>query len=79
VLQVLAAVRANFVVTEACMAEEFLKNNNPATRRAFARAFAGVKLTHEPHVEFKRRVPAPSVSFVPAISVQYANMVLVSG
>ena len=37
VLQVLAAVRQNFVVDEAYMAEEFLKVNSPATRTAFSR------------------------------------------
>jgi D-ribose pyranase len=79
VLQVLAAVRANFVVTEAYMAEEFLQNNPPATRQAFARAFARVKLTHEPHVEFKQRVPGAIGLIRTGDTVQYANMILVSG
>jgi D-ribose pyranase len=79
VLQVLAAVRANFVVTEAYMAEEFLHHNNPVTRRAFARAFAGVELAHEPHVEFKQRVPGAIGLIRTGDTVQYANMVLVSG
>ena len=38
VLQVLNALRPNFVVAEAYMAQEFLKVNTPATRRAFASA-----------------------------------------
>ena len=42
VLQVLAAVRQNFVVAEAFMAEEFLKANTPATRQAFARGLCVV-------------------------------------
>jgi D-ribose pyranase len=79
VLQVLAAVRANFVVAEAYMAEEFLQSNHPTTRRAFARAFAGVKLAHEPHVEFKRRVPGAIGLIRTGDTVQYANMILVSG
>jgi D-ribose pyranase len=79
VLQVLAAVRANFVVTEAYMAEEFLKNNTPTTRRAFAKAFSGVKLAHEPHVEFKRRVPSAIGLIRTGETTQYANMILVSG
>jgi D-ribose pyranase len=38
VLQVLAAIRQNFVVAEAYMAEEFLRVNSPVTKRAFAAA-----------------------------------------
>src|ERR1041385_8031644 len=54
VLQVLAALRGNFVVGEAYMAEEFLRENTPATRRAFAAALEGVKVTHESHVDLKK-------------------------
>ena len=79
VLQVLAAVRKNFTAGEAFMAEEFLKVNPPATRRAFATALQGVKLTHEPHVEFKRRVPAVIGLIRTGDSTQYANVILVSG
>src|SRR3954467_11412843 len=57
VLQVLEAIRANFVLGGAYMAEEFLRMNAPATRKAFARALGGVDVTHEPHVDLKRRVP----------------------
>lgn len=79
VLQVLAAVRKNFVVAEAYMAEEFLKANTPATRRAFAGALEGAKLTHEPHVDFKKRVPGAIGLIRSGDTVQYANMVLISG
>ena len=79
VLQVLAAVRQNFVVTEAFMAEEFLRMNTPATRRAFAAGLEGVKITHEPHVDFKRRVPGAIGLIRTGETVQYANMVLISG
>lgn len=79
VLQVLAAVRRNFVVAEAYMAEEFLKVNRPATKRAFEAGLNGVKLTHEPHIDFKRRVPAAIGLIRTGDTVQYANVVLVSG
>ena len=79
VLQVLAAVRKNFVVTETFMAEEFLSANSPATRRAFASALKGAKLTHEPHIDFKRRVPGAIGLIRSGDTIQYANMVLVSG
>src|SRR3954468_21392794 len=50
VLQVLAAMRGNFVIGEAYMAEEFLGVNSPKTRKVFAAAFEGVNLIHEPHI-----------------------------
>ncbi|HVU36346.1 MAG TPA: RbsD/FucU family protein [Opitutaceae bacterium] len=79
VLQVLEAVRRNFVVAEAYMAEEFVRANPPATRRAFASALDGVKLTHEPHPALKRRVPQAIGLIRTGDTVQYANLVLVSG
>jgi D-ribose pyranase len=79
VLQVLSAVRRNFVVAEAYMAAEFLKANSPAKRRAFAGAFKGIALRHEPHVDFKRRVPGAIGLIRTGDTVQYANTILVSG
>lgn len=79
VLQVLAAVRQNFVVAEAYMAAEFLKVNSAATRRAFAAGLKGANLVHEPHIEFKRRVPGAIGLIRTGETVQYANMVLISG
>jgi D-ribose pyranase len=79
VLQVLAAVRQNFVVAEAFMAEEFLKANSSKTRAAFSGALKGAKLTHEPHVDFKRRVPGAIGLIRTGDTVQYANMILISG
>jgi D-ribose pyranase len=78
VLQVLSAVRGNFVVGEAYMAEEFLKANSRATRQAYARAFRGVNVTHLPHVDFKQRVPGAIGLIRSGDTVQYANMILVS-
>lgn len=78
VLQVLAAVRQNFVVGQAYMAEEFLANNTPATQQAFAEGLAGVPITHEPHVDFKKRVPNAIGLIRSGDTVQYANMILVS-
>ncbi|MEO5959754.1 MAG: D-ribose pyranase [Opitutaceae bacterium] len=79
VVQVLAAVRRNFVVAEAYMAEEFLRANSPATRKAFGSALAGAKLQHEPHVDFKRRVPAAIGLIRTGDTVPYANVILISG
>ena len=79
VLQVLAAVRQNFIPVEAYMAEEFLKRNHAKTRAAFAAALKDVKLTHEPHVDFKRRVPGAIGLIRTGDTTLHANLVLVSG
>jgi D-ribose pyranase len=78
VLQVLAAIRSNFIVGKAWMAEEFLKNNNEKTRKAFAGALAGIALQHEPHVEFKKRVPGAIGLIRTGDTTQYANLILES-
>jgi len=79
VLQVLAAVRANFSVGQAYMAREFQKNSSSTTRAAFARGLAGVPLKFEPHVEFKKRVPVAIGLIRTGDTIQYANVILISG
>src|ERR1051325_5544959 len=58
VLQVLAAVRANFWVASAFMARDFGAHNSAATRAKFVRTLHGVPLRFEPHARFKKRVPS---------------------
>jgi D-ribose pyranase len=67
VLQVLAAVRANFVVGRAWMAEEF-----------FAAALAGAAVAYEPHEELKLRVPAALGIIRTGDTTLYGNIVLES-
>ena len=78
VLDVLRAIRPNFLVGKAWMAREFLEHNTEDVRRAFAEALGGVTLTHEPHVEFKKRVPQAIGLIRTADTIQYANMILES-
>lgn len=78
VLQVLAAIRPNFVIGQAFMAEEFRTNNTARTRKAFAAALAGIPVAFEPHVEFKRRIPGAIGLIRTGDTTQYANLVLVS-
>ncbi len=78
VLDVLAAIRANFVIGKAFMAEEFRAQNDAATRARFEQAFAGVPLAFEPHVEFKKRVPLAIGLIRTGETIQYANMILES-
>ena len=79
VLQVLAAIRKNFNATQAFMAREFQKNNSAGTRAAFAKGLAGVPTKFEPHVQFKKRVPNAIGLIRTGDTVQYANVILISG
>lgn len=78
VLDVLTAVRENFVVGAAWMAEEFTGANPPETVAAFEAALDGVKLAREPHVDFKRRVPKAVGLIRTGDTTQYANVILES-
>lgn len=78
VLEVLAALRLNFVIGRAWMAEEFLRENGRETQRAFADALAGAELAHEPHELFKRRVPQAVGLVRTGDTTQYANVILES-
>ena len=79
VLQVLAALRLNFNVVQAYMAREFLRENTAATRALFARGLKAIPRTYEPHLQFKKRVPGAVGLIRTGDTIQYANMVLISG
>ena len=79
VCQLIAAMRANHQFAQAIQAEEFLKNNSPATRQQFAAALNGVSTSFEPHVDFKKRVPTAIGLIRTGDTVQYANTILISG
>lgn len=78
VLAVLAAIRKNFAIGRVFMAEEFRRENSQATVSSFQHALEGVSLEFEPHVEFKRRVPAAIGLIRTGDTIQYANMILES-
>ena len=78
VLQVLAAIRLNFKVGRVWMAREFVKHNDKAVQAAFAGALRGIPLGHEPHIQFKKRVPAAVGLIRTGDTIQYANMILES-
>ena len=79
VLQVVAALRPDFHAVAAFMASEFLEHNASETRSRFAAALSGIPTTHEPHVEFKKRVPGAIGLIRTGDTIQYANLILVSG
>ncbi len=78
VLQVLAAIRPNFQIGKAWMAQEFLRQNTPKTRSAFTAALRGIELNHEPHLEFKKRIPHAIGLIRTGDTTQYGNLVLES-
>ena len=78
VLQVLAAIRSNFVIGKVWMAKEFLQNNNAKTRGLFAAAMKGIPLKYVPHAAFKKRVPSAIGLIRSGDTTQYANLILES-
>mgnify|MGYP001369264594 CR=1 FL=1 len=78
VLDVLRAIRPNFLIGHASMAEEFLKNNTTETQTLFREALSGIPLDFEPHITFKKRVPTVIGLIRTGDTVQYSNMILES-
>ena len=78
VLQVLEAIKSECVFGAAWMAQEFLAYNSGVTQEKFSTAFSGVRLSHEPHVDFKKRVPSAIGLIRTGDTTQYANVILES-
>jgi D-ribose pyranase len=78
VLDVLQAIRQNFVIGHAWMAEEFHGANSDAAQQEFALALHGVPLIFEPHIEFKKRVPHAIGLIRTGDTTQYGNLILES-
>ena len=76
VLQVLEAIAPNFLIGKAWMAAEFREHNSSELMQAFARVLPSIEF--EPHVEFKRRVPAAIGLIRTAGAAQYSNVILES-
>jgi len=78
VLDVLCAIRTNFVIGRVSMAEEFLKHNTAETQNRFRAVLDGLVLDIEPHVTFKKRVPNAIGLIRTGDTTQYANMIIES-
>lgn len=78
VLDVLRAIRGDFQIGGAWMAEEFRSANNARTRREFDEALQGIPIVFEPHIDFKKRVPGAIGLIRTGDTIQYANMILES-
>jgi D-ribose pyranase len=78
VLQVLAALRPNFVIGRAWTAREFLRHNPAAVQKVRAAALAGIPVAFEPHLRFKRRVPSAIGLIRTGDTIPYANLIIES-
>ena len=78
VLQVLDAIRPNFVIGRAFAAREFRRHNGRARQAALAAHLQGVPLQFEPHIEFKKRVPHAIGLIRTGDTIPYANLILES-
>lgn len=78
VLDVLGAIRSNFNIGRAFMAEEFRAHNEPKTVHSFEHALQGIPVVFEPHSQLKQRVPHAVGLIRTADTIQYANIILES-
>ena len=78
ILQTLEALLPNWKCGEVFMAREFKESNDRKTRAAFQRACRGIKMTFEPHVDFKQRVPGAIGLIRTGDTTAYGNIILVS-
>jgi D-ribose pyranase len=78
VLQVLKLLRPNFKIGEIFMAEEFSGTNPPEVLEAFSQTFAGLTVTREPHLQFKKRVPQAIGLIRTGDTTAYGNIILQS-
>ncbi len=79
VLDVLRALRQNFTIGYAFMADEFRLHNSLAAQQQFQAALEGISISFEPHIKLKNRVPHAIGLIRTGDTVQYANLVLESG
>ena len=78
VLQVLDAIRPNFVIGRAFATREFAKHNSTGVRNALTASLKGVPLSFEPHAAFKKRVPAAIGLIRTGDTIPYANLIIES-
>ncbi len=78
VLEVLQAIRKNFVVGRAWMAEEFGEVNEAPIIERFRQSLEGIELQTEPHDAFKKKVPGAIGLIRTGDTIQYSNIILES-
>jgi len=78
VLEVFEALKANFVIGQIYMAEEFIANNSLELQQTYANSRGEIPITYEPHIELKLRVSQAIGLIRTGDSIQFSNMILVS-
>jgi D-ribose pyranase len=78
VIDVLIAVQRNFSIGRIFASQEFLAGNSPQTASKLEDALLGIPITFEPHIEFKKRVPAAIGLIRTGDTTQYSNLILES-
>ena len=79
VMQVLAALRPNFVLARAYAAEQFRLHNGAAKVDALVALLKPAELVFEPHPELNQRVPNAVGLVRTADTTPFANLILESG
>ncbi len=78
VRQILAALKDDFIMGAAFMAEEFRGQNGEAVQQQYADLLVPAEIRFEPHIEFKKRVPAAIGLIRTGDTTQYGNIILES-
>jgi len=78
VLDVLDLITPNFKIGRIWQAEEFLSHNTPEHIARFTKSFGHIPVTHEPHLDFKLRVPAAIGLIRTGDPTAYGNLILES-
>jgi D-ribose pyranase len=78
VLDVVRAVRPNFVMGRVWMAKEFTQHNSDAIQKDFREAFGDVTLEYESHIDLKKRTAGAIGLIRTGDTIPYSNIVLES-
>jgi D-ribose pyranase len=79
VLQVFQAIRPNFDIGEVIMAQEFVKANPPEVCKTFTTVIGDIPLCYKKHADLTKLVPGAIGLIRTGDTIQYANMILISG
>lgn len=79
VLQVFNAIKPNFDICQIYMAAEFKVENTAEVQAMFQNAYGDIPITFEPSDQMKKSVPQAIGIIRTADTIQYANMLLISG
>jgi len=79
VLQVFNAIKLNFDICEIYMADEFKLENTAEVQESYVKAVGRIPVTFESSADMKNRVPRAVGIIRTGDTIQYANMILVSG